>query len=40
MDNELIFWILAGIASIIASVVMFGVAKKNSENYIDWGYGK
>lgn len=36
MDYELIFWICAGIASIIGMAVLWGMAKRESANYIDW----
>lgn len=36
MDYELIFWIVAGIAGAIATVVMYLKAKRESENYVEW----
>ena len=36
MDAELIFWIVAGIVSLIAFGVLWGLAKKESENYVEW----
>lgn len=36
MDIELIFWIAVGIASLISVAILYLLAKKNSENYVDW----
>ena len=36
MEKELIFWIVAGIASIVAFGVLYIKAKRESENYIEW----
>ena len=36
MDKELIFWIVAGIASIVAFGVLYIKAKRESENYVEW----
>ena len=35
-DFELYFWIAAGIAGVITFVILWLLAKKNSENYVDW----
>ena len=35
-DAELIFWIVAAIAGLIAFGVLRFMAKRESENYIDW----
>lgn len=36
MDKELIFWIVAGIASVIGFGLLYLKAKRESENYIEW----
>lgn len=36
MDYELTFWVVVGIASIVALVVLYIMAKRNSANYIEW----
>lgn len=36
MDKELVFWIVAGIASIVAFGVLYFMGKRESENYIEW----
>ena len=36
MDYELIFWIVAGIAGVIAFGVLWLKAKRESENYVEW----
>ena len=36
MDSELIFWIVAAIASIVAFGVLWAIGKRESENYIEW----
>lgn len=36
MDKELIFWIVAGIASVIGFGLLYLRAKRESANYIDW----
>ena len=35
-DAELIFWIVAAIASMVAFGVLCFLAKRDSENYIEW----
>lgn len=35
-DFELCFWIVAGIAAVITFGILWLLAKKNSENYVDW----
>ena len=35
-DFELCFWIVAGLAGLITMGVLWALAKKNSENYVDW----
>lgn len=36
MDAELIFWIVAGIASVVAFGLLYIKAKRESENYVEW----
>ena len=36
MDSELIFWIVATVVSYIAFGVLWRMAKKDGENYVDW----
>jgi hypothetical protein len=36
MDSELIFWVVVGIASLIALGVLWCLAKEDSNNYVDW----
>lgn len=36
MDKELIFWIVAGIVSVIGLGVLYIKSKRESANYIDW----
>lgn len=36
MDYELIFWIMAGVASITAAAVLWGKAKREAANYMEW----
>ena len=36
MDKELIFWIVAAIASIVAFGVLYLIGKRESEKYIEW----
>ena len=36
MDYELIFWVVAGIASVIAFAVLYTIAKMDDRNYIGW----
>lgn len=35
MDCELIFWVSAAIAGTISFVILFLLAKKNAEHYVD-----
>ncbi len=35
-DAELIFWAVALVAGIIAFGVLWFMAKRESENYVDW----
>jgi hypothetical protein len=35
MDYELIFWIAAAIASVIGFGILWTLAKKDAENYVD-----
>lgn len=35
MDYELIFWVVAGIASVIGFGILRFLAKKDAENYVD-----
>lgn len=35
-DAELIFWIVAGIIGLIATGVLWFLAKRESENCIEW----
>ena len=36
MDSELIFWIVSAVLSCIAFGVLWSMAKKDGENYVDW----
>lgn len=36
MDYELIFWIVAGIASLITAGVLWVLVKKYERNYVNW----
>ena len=36
MDYELIFWVVAGIASVVALVLLRIKAARGSKDYIDW----
>lgn len=36
MDAELIFWIVAAIAGLIAFGVLYIKAKRESANYVEW----
>ena len=36
VDYELVFWIVAGIASMIFLGVLWALAKKEAANYVDW----
>lgn len=36
MDYELIFWVAVAIASVIGFGVLWLLAKKDGENYVDW----
>ena len=36
MDNELIFWIVAGIASLVFLVAIYIEGKRDRRNYIEW----
>lgn len=36
MDYELIGWIVIGIISVISYGVLMAIAKRESENYVDW----
>lgn len=35
-DYELVFWIVTGIASMVAFVALWALAKKEAANYVDW----
>lgn len=35
MDYELIFWVVAAIASVIGFGILWILAKKDAENYVD-----
>lgn len=35
MDNELVFWIVAGIAGLITYGVLMALARKEARNYVD-----
>ena len=35
-DFELYFWIVAAIAAVITFVILWLLAKKNAETYLDW----
>lgn len=35
MDFELIFWVVAGIAGLISAGILYFLAKKNAETYVD-----
>lgn len=36
MDSELIFWIVAAVVGSIAFMVLWRLAKKDGERYVDW----
>ena len=36
MDSELIFWIVATVLGYVAFGVLWYLAKKDRENYVDW----
>ena len=36
MDSELIFWIVAAVVSCLSFGVLWRMAKKDGENYVDW----
>ena len=36
MDAELIFWIVSAVVALIGFGVLWHIAKKNAENYVDW----
>lgn len=36
MDYELIFWLVAGVASLIACGILHLLAKREAENYVEW----
>lgn len=36
MDYELIFWIVAAIAGLVAFGVLHLIGKRDSQNYIEW----
>lgn len=35
-DAELIFWIVFGAVSLITFGILWHLAKKDAENYVDW----
>lgn len=36
MDAELIFWIVVNIIGYITMGILWRIAKKDGENYVDW----